>query len=454
MSEFEDNNPETRNLSGLEDAAVFIHNQKSIRSVISHKSNSVRSRLSNVSRTQSQILILEKQKQLKEQQFIELQKRQQEIDDFEIKLMEKQREHLIKRKVEAEAYFLEKQKIDEEIMTKEAEMLDELEDQHNLDFEDDLFENNPYVPRYPTAHQQPVLTAQQQPVPPPIVNPTSNVKHIDQRDEVLSAAFKALQSQQIKDLPTFTGENLLDWPFFVGEFERTTAELNISESDNLIRLQKALQGKARLSVQHLLTNPKFVDQIIRILNLNFGRTEWVMTEIVERLESLPIVREDHLEDMRDFYNQIFGFVHAAKDVNGKDYLGNPLLVVQLSEKLPPFSRNAWNRCKANMFKKNQKVTIEEFLTWLEQELEIAFAGYNPIRSKSVSHKYCRLCKSNNHWHLKDCSKFLQMDIDERRITVRKLRCCFRCLNYGHDSNTCNSTSTCNMCAEVHHPILH
>lgn len=85
--------------------------------------------------------------------------------------------------------MLEKQRIDEEVMTKEAEVLDEVEDEHELELEDNLFEDNPYVSE--------CLNAKQQPVPLTNINPISKVNHPNQRDEVLSAAFKVLHSQQV-----------------------------------------------------------------------------------------------------------------------------------------------------------------------------------------------------------------------------------------------------------------
>lgn len=72
--------------------------------------------VSNVSKTHSAILPLERQKSLREQAFLESQKRQQEIDDFELKMMETQRQQLMQRKLQAEAFLEKQQKFEEEII--------------------------------------------------------------------------------------------------------------------------------------------------------------------------------------------------------------------------------------------------------------------------------------------------------------------------------------------------
>ncbi|KAJ6639820.1 hypothetical protein Bhyg_12567 [Pseudolycoriella hygida] len=55
------------------------------------------------------------------------------------------------------------------------------------------------------------------------------------QNDVLIAAFKALQTRDLKDLPVFNGENVLEWPNFISEFKRSTDEYNIQPNKNLRR---------------------------------------------------------------------------------------------------------------------------------------------------------------------------------------------------------------------------
>ncbi|KAJ6639527.1 hypothetical protein Bhyg_12273 [Pseudolycoriella hygida] len=103
------------------------------------------------------------------------------------------------------------------------------------------------------------------------------------QNAVLIAAFKALQTHDLKDLPTFNGNNVLEWPNFISEYRRSTEEFNISPNKNLRRLNKALEGNARRSVQTLLTSPDNIKEIISHLEMSFGRPEWIIQHLITEL---------------------------------------------------------------------------------------------------------------------------------------------------------------------------
>lgn len=113
------------------------------------------------------------------------------------------------------------------------------------------------------------------------------------RDQVLSDAFKALTARNTKDLPKFTGE-IKEWPLSYSEYIRTTQEFNISQSENLRRLGKALDKKARETVLPLLSDEKSVDIIIKVLQKNFGQPQWVISTLIEELKSFPNLKDDNI----------------------------------------------------------------------------------------------------------------------------------------------------------------
>lgn len=250
------------------------------------------------------------------------------------------------------------------------------------EFKNEEVQNDEGVAEWLSQH--PHIVKNQTPIKPAPLrrfNSTPASTFNNQRDEVLATAFEALKLRTLQDLPTFSGENVLDWPFFLSEFKRTTSK-DINTPENLRRLQKAIVGKARTTVQPLLHNPNYVEKIIDMLEMNYGRIEWVMAKILQQLQFLPMVQEGDLDSMRSFYNQIFGSIHASESIGGEDYLVNPQLLLTLAEKLPPFSRNEWNRHKASLMKRKIKVTLQQFLEWLEGELETSFASFNPLQQKT------------------------------------------------------------------------
>jgi hypothetical protein len=78
-----------------------------------------------------------------------------------------------------------------------------------------------------------------------------------------------------KDLPQFGG-NCMEWPAFKAQFDQTTAACRFTDVENLYRLQKSLVGNAKDVVQAFLTTPKNVNIIMKILEKQFGRPQYII----------------------------------------------------------------------------------------------------------------------------------------------------------------------------------
>ncbi|KAK9687803.1 putative peptidase (DUF1758) [Popillia japonica] len=65
--------------------------------------------------------------------------------------------------------------------------------------------------------------------------------------------------------------------------------------------------------------------------------------------------------------------------------------------------------------------------------------------------HCGLCKDNHFIY--QCSKFLNMSVEERTNQVKAAKLCLNCLRSGHTSKNCNS-SHCRKCNSKHNTLLH
>lgn len=304
-------------------------------------------------------------------------------------------------------------------------------------------------------------------------------------EDVLIEAFKALKERKIRDLPSFNGD-LMDWPNFISEFRRATTEYDISDSENLRRLDKALNGPARDAVKGLLNSPRNVGLIIRMLETNFGQPRWVMMQLMERARNLNPVKES-LESYRDFFNNLTGIVNGLKDIDAKYYLTSPELLTTLVDKLPNNSRMMWGRRMSDIEQKKQICSIEHFCDWFRQELQAQYATYNPARernrmsmnrpmnqqylpNKPIHTQYkvrpqpvllhggvkeCCLC-GEHHENMSTCEKFKKLPIRERRQTARDSSICFLCLEHNHNVKNCTlfGKVKCSTCNCNHHDLLH
>ncbi|XP_075170502.1 uncharacterized protein LOC142242887 [Haematobia irritans] len=69
-----------------------------------------------------------------------------------------------------------------------------------------------------------------------------------------------------------------------------------------------------------------------------------------------------------------------------------------------------------------------------------------------SHPKCRICQQRHT--LKDCAKFQQMNVHQRRKEVKEKGFCFKCLCSSHTRDWCRSRKTCLVCNYNHHTMLH
>ncbi|XP_058827204.1 uncharacterized protein LOC131687167 [Topomyia yanbarensis] len=292
-------------------------------------------------------------------------------------------------------------------------------------------------------------------------------------NEILSQAFKALQSRNMKDLPSFSGD-VMEWTIFESEFKTSTEEYKLTDRDNLRRLNKALQGKARKTVESLLASPENVQQIIRMSQSNFGRTEWVVANRLEALRNLEIVKEGNIESFRAFYNAVIGTKVAMTNAKADNYLMNPELISHLADKLPAFSKQMWVRHKAALMKEGVIIEFNTFSRWLEDEMDNQLASLNPVFSaKKASYqlkpkpmvlnvncrddegtKICPLCSANSHVGLDKCKQFHKLSVAQRRSAANSCKVCYICLKSDHSRRNCKSEKKCSICKKNHHELVH
>ncbi|XP_062713794.1 uncharacterized protein LOC115264526 [Aedes albopictus] len=290
---------------------------------------------------------------------------------------------------------------------------------------------------------------------------------------ILLEAFKALQGRNVKDLPPFSGD-IMEWTIFENEFNASTEEFQLTDRDNLRRLNKALQGKARKTVESLLSSPDNVTQIMRMLKSNFGRTEWVVANRLEALRNLDVVKEGNIESFRAFYNAVVGTMVAMQNAKASNYLLNPELISHLAEKLLVFSKQMWVRHKAALMKQDIVVDFAIFARWLEDEMDNQLASLNPAfgtkklinsaKPKPVvfhvddrdeeAAKKCPLCSVGSHFSLDKCGQFRGLSVAQRRTTAKSCKVCYICLKSDHARRNCKSTKKCSVCGKNHHELVH
>jgi len=77
-----------------------------------------------------------------------------------------------------------------------------------------------------------------------------------------------------------------------------------------------------------------------------------------------------------------------------------------------------------------------------------------LRHQSVHNEgSCKICHLGQH-NLRVCSRVQQMDTKARRQAIIQVGACTNCLSTAHKVENCGSPTTCRVCQQRHHSLLH
>ncbi|XP_062713903.1 uncharacterized protein LOC134290730 [Aedes albopictus] len=294
-----------------------------------------------------------------------------------------------------------------------------------------------------------------------------------------------LSARQVvpKELPIFNGSPE-EWPLFISSFHNSTAMCGYSQSENLMRLQRCLKGKALEAVRSNLLLPSSVPKIMETLETLFGSPERLVQSLLNKVRSVPIPKAERLETLVNFGLVVQNLVGHLKAANQQAHLTNPTLLQELVDKLPPHLRLDWA-----LYKKSAGlVDLGTFCDYMSVITSAAsdvahfndFDGVRPVGSEKQrkerafvnahvsaeprnfeqgkkaenQERPCFICQSVKH-RIKDCHKFKSSSLGDRLKAVEAHQLCSVCL-VPHGRWSCKSTRTCGVdgCTKKHHPSLH
>ena len=310
--------------------------------------------------------------------------------------------------------------------------------------------------------------------------PTGNMSAQSENGSIVTNSQTTIgnRHKKIYPLPIFSGSPE-EWQTFYEAFTTTTEEFEYSNLHNIMRMREALQGKARETVESLLSSSENVVAILEILKETFGRPEQLMKSQIEKVRSIPAVADGNLEALVEFANKIANMTTFLKNVQGHHHLSNPMLLCELLSKLPLARQMQWaEKCLLL----NGAPTIVDFNDWLStlrrlanmvndslpstsQQAAVAATchpGRRPPHATkrfagvSVAAKRCSICNGDcKATH--ECRKFLNLSPEDRWKMVKTLKHCFSCLRAGHQVQSCNFKNILcgtNGCTMFHHRLLH
>lgn len=136
-----------------------------------------------------------------------------------------------------------------------------------------------------------------------------------------------------KELPTFSGKPE-EWPIFISNYDSSTRICGSTNDENMLRLQRALKGKALEYVSSQLLLPDLVPEVIATLRMVFGRPEFIINSLLEKIRSAPSVNANKLDTLVSYSMEVRNLVSSMRAAGLMTHLDNPILLQELIDKLP------------------------------------------------------------------------------------------------------------------------
>ena len=288
------------------------------------------------------------------------------------------------------------------------------------------------------------------------------------------------------ELPTFNGE-VMKWATFWTAFSTQVGNREeISESDKLIYLRKAIKHQP---TQDLLEAPREEEdsytEVVKELKRRFDLPKEVHKNLVQRIMQLSPIKETQ-DDIKRLMDSVRKTLLSLKRTGSYCLESFMTSVVYLI--LPKKLQVLWEQHT----KKEKKVSgvftrldffLEHAATLTPSSLTQSYCSPKPetperkprqqgkrqensqphrqkntvhVASTTAAPSYkwdCQLCTNEKH-PLYVCPKWLGYSVTQRLNHVKSKNLCNNCLAVGHSTASCRSTYRCRDCQQNHHTTIH
>ncbi|XP_037971834.2 uncharacterized protein LOC119693174 [Plutella xylostella] len=274
--------------------------------------------------------------------------------------------------------------------------------------------------------------------------------------------------RHISELPYFSGAPH-EWLQFKTAYYESAASL--APCDNMGRLRRCLKGRAKEAVSRLLITSTTPENVMKSLELCFGRPDSIALAELQRLRALrrPV---DNATEFCFFANEVSNIVTVLQELHRDRYLNNPEITQLTVEKLTSAHKLRWYDFSAaqspeepDLLKLSRFLTREAYICMPHAHEKTPSSAYEskkqqpPHRAQwtyatTEQKPTCPVCCNRGHSPT-ECRKFVESDVDSRWHLAKQRRLCFSCLRYRSKTHRCRKKK-CDVdgCERLHHRLLH
>ncbi|XP_011858074.1 PREDICTED: uncharacterized protein LOC105555659 [Vollenhovia emeryi] len=270
-------------------------------------------------------------------------------------------------------------------------------------------------------------------------------------------------------LPEFSGD-YTKWMFFKNSFETTIhSDKDLSPMQKHQYLVGILKGEALQVVQGFSISDENYENAWTLLKNTYDNQMLIIETHLDALLQFPNIAKDNKADaIRQFTRHIQTHLESLRALHQPVEKWDTIIIHMAKKRLDFAEQRDWqnivkSRTPTNMPK------IEEFLKFLTERCHTLrvlnqnkgkqASSEKPTTQKKGEKKVsltttpasCKICKGSHPIY--KCEELLKQSVADRLVTVRDKKLCINCLNSGHYSRDCRST-TCKKCSKRHNTLLH
>ncbi|XP_043263587.1 uncharacterized protein LOC122403866 [Colletes gigas] len=268
---------------------------------------------------------------------------------------------------------------------------------------------------------------------------------------------------------------------FSGDFDnwlrfRDTFESLIHNKEGLTDIQKfhyltsALKGPAARMISSLGVSEANYKFAWHSLKNRYEDSQALTIHHADALIDLPPIRKPSGIVIREFIDTVNNHILALEALGLPVKTWDLLVVLILTKKLDPASRVEWEK---RAVRSQNTPTLREFIDILEERSRLlertkpvaslpssSGSELNKIKPRNQFHVsshvastliQCVVCKGEHT--LFQCKEFRSMPQAKMHETIKRLQCCFNCLQTGHSART-RTRGVCKKCGGKHNTLLH
>ncbi|XP_048477773.1 uncharacterized protein LOC119692770 [Plutella xylostella] len=277
--------------------------------------------------------------------------------------------------------------------------------------------------------------------------------------------------RHISELPYFSGAPH-EWLQFKTAYYESAASL--APCDNMGRLRRCLKGRAKEAVSRLLITSTTPENVMKSLELCFGRPDSIALAELERLRALRRPT-DIATEFCFFANEVSNIVTTLQELHRDRYLNNPEITQLTVEKLTAAHKLRWFDFSAaqspeepDLLKLSRFLTREASICGPHAHEKTSSIAYEPKQQQQQQQPHraqwtyatteqkptCPVCCNRGH-NPTECRKFVESDVDSRWHLAKQRRLCFSCLRYHSKTHRCRRKK-CGVdgCERLHNRLLH